>query len=344
MKKMVLMGIRQMEMRRAPEPKIERDTDVLIQMKRVGVCGSDVHYYTTGRIGSQVAHYPFAVGHEGAGVVEQVGAAVERVKPGDHIAIEPAMSCWQCDQCQSGRPHTCRKLRFLGCPGQAEGCLAEYIIMPQECCFAIRDEMTLDQAALSEPLAIGVYAVKRSIPMQGAKVGILGAGPIGMSVMLPALHEGAAAVYVTDKIPERLELARRMGAAWAGNPAEEDVIAAVAECEPLQLDVVFECCGQQDALDQAVKLVKPGGKLMVVGIPEVDRVSFGIDDMRRKELCIQNVRRQVHCVQAALDLIDSGAIVVDPFITHRFSFDQTKEAFDLVADYRDGVLKAMIEF
>jgi len=218
MKAMKLTGICQMEMMEVPTPGIVNDTDVLIKMKTIGVCGSDVHYYATGRIGSQVVDYPFAVGHEGSGVVEAVGSAVTNVEPGDRIAIEPAMSCGECDQCQAGRPHTCRKLRFLGCPKQAEGCLSEYIVMPEQCCFKITDETTFDEAAISEPLAIGVYAVKQSIPMQGAKVGILGAGCIGLSVLLPARAQGAAKIYATDKIDGRLDLAKKAGAVWGGNP------------------------------------------------------------------------------------------------------------------------------
>lgn len=345
MKSMKLTGIRQMEMMEVPTPEIVNDDDVRIRMKTVGVCGSDVHYYETGQIGSQVVEYPFAVGHEGCGVVEAVGPAVTKVQPGDRIAIEPAMSCGECDQCLAGRPHTCRKLRFLGCPGQAEGCLSEYIVMPEQCCYKITGKTTFDEAAISEPLSIGVYAVKQSIPMQGAKVGILGSGCIGLSVLLPSIAQGADKVYVTDKIDNRLELACKAGAAWTGNPDGEDVVAKVAELEPGGLDVVFECCGEQDALDQAIDMLKPGGKLLLIGIPPTaERVTFEIDKLRRKELCIQNIRRQNHCVQPALDMMDRGDFDVNVMVTHRFPFEQTKAAFDLAASYEDGVLKAMIDF
>jgi len=301
-----------------------------------------VHYYTTGRIGSQVVKYPFRVGHECAAIVQETGLGVTRVKPGDRIAVDPAVPCHRCDQCLCGRQHTCRNLRFLGTPGQGEGCLCEYIVMPEQSCFLIKPDTTLEQAAIVEPLSIGVYSVKLSIPMQGARIGILGCGPIGLSVLMPALVQGAEKVYVTDKIDLRLNVARRAGAAWTGNPDKEDVVAKICDQEPLLLDAVFECCGQQEALDQAVQLLKPGGKLIIVGIPEIDRVSFSIDDIRRKEICIQNVRRQNKCVRPAIDLIESGRINVDFMITHRFTLEQTKEALDLVADYRDGVVKAMI--
>jgi len=344
MKAMMLTGLRQMEMKEVSTPVLLNDRDVRIKMKTLGVCGSDIHYYVSGKIGSQVVSYPYTVGHEGAGEVEAVGKGVTMVKPGDRIAIEPAMPCWECDQCIAGRPHTCRNLRFLGCPGQAEGSLSEYIVMPETSCFKIPDHMSYDEAAISEPLAIGLYAVKQSIPMKGAKVGILGFGPIGMSVMLPALAMGAKEVYVTDKIDERLRIAERSGAVLTANPEREDVAQKITEKVPELLDVVFECCGQQEAIDNAVDLLKPGGKLMIIGIPEFDRWSLPVDKSRHKELCIQNVRRQNEAVQPALDMMAAGEISVSAMTTHRFSFEKSKEAFDLVAAYGDGVMKAMIDF
>lgn len=344
MKAMMLTGIKEMEMKEVPKPMIENDTDVLIKMKTIGVCGSDVHYYTTGKIGSQVVKYPFPVGHEGAGEVAEVGKGVTRVKPGDRIAIEPAMPCFECDQCLEGRIHTCRNLRFLGCPGQAEGCLSEYIVMPETSCIPISDKLSYDQGAISEPLAIGVYAVQQSVPMNGKKVGVLGFGPIGMSVLLPALARGAEKVYVTDKIPERLDLARKAGAEWAGNPEKDDVVGEIIGKEPQMLDVVFECCGQQDAIENAVDLLKPGGKLMIIGIPEFDHWSFPVDKLRHKEITITNVRRQVDCVEPSLEMMENGTIDVSLMPTHRYKFEDTKEAFDLVTEYKDGVMKAMIDF
>ncbi|MFA7231769.1 MAG: alcohol dehydrogenase catalytic domain-containing protein [Victivallaceae bacterium] len=342
MKAMQLTGLRRMELREVPKPVIAGERDVLIKMTHVGVCGSDVHYYLNGRIGSQVVKYPFAVGHEGAGIVESVGAAVTRVKPGDRIAIEPGNPCYVCDQCLAGRQHTCRVLTYLGCPGQAEGCLSEYIVMPETSCFLIPDGMTLEEAALSEPLSIGVYAVKQSVFMAGAKIGILGCGPIGLSVLLPALTQGAEKIYVTDKIDERLAVARTAGAGWTGNPLKADIVREIAVCEPLLLDVVFECCGQQEAVEQALEILKPGGKLMLIGIPETDHLEFNMDLMRRKEICVQNVRRQNHCVQAAIDMIARKDFDVNVMTTHRFPFEQTAAAFELAAEYRDGVIKAMI--
>lgn len=344
MKAMKLTGLRQMEMQDVPKPTISKPTDVLIKMARVGICGSDVHYFAEGGIGSQRVQYPWAVGHEGGGVVQEVGAAVTRVKPGDRIAFDPAQPCGECDQCLAGRPHTCRNLNFLACPGQVEGCLTEYLVMPERSCYPIPDSMTFDEATIVEPLSIGVYAITLSVPMPGATVGILGAGPIGLSVLLPAKAQGAKHVYMTDKIDARLQTATRAGADWVGNPNTEDVVAAITEREPDLLDVVFECSGKQDAIDQGVEILKPGGKLLLIGIPSENRISFDISLVRRKEICIQNVRRQNDCVQRAIDMIANKEIDVNVMVTHHVPFAQTKEAYDMVADYQDGVVKAMVMF
>jgi len=344
MKAMMLTGIRQMELKEISEPSVINPNDIKIKMSVLGICGSDIHYYTQGQIGSQKVEYPFTVGHEGAGVVVEVGKGVKRVKPGDLLAIEPAMPCWECDQCLSGRHHTCRKLRFLGCPGQAEGCLMEYIVMPEESCFPLSSNLTPDHGSISEPMAIGIYAVKKSGGVKNLNIGILGFGPIGMSVMLAAKAQGAKNIYVTDKIDQRLAIATKEGAFFKGNPEKEDVVATILDKTSLGLDVVFECCGQQDAFDQAIQILKPGGKLIVVGIPEFDRWSMDVETTRRREISLQFIRRQVDCVDAAIEMMDNGSINISNMVTHRFPFAKSKEAFDLVAGYKDGVMKAMIDF
>ncbi len=344
MKAMMLTGIRNMELMDVPDPVVSNPRDVKIRLSVVGICGSDIHYYTRGRIGSQVVSYPFTVGHEGAGIVVETGPEVTRVKVGDSIAIEPALSCNECDQCLAGRKHTCRKIRFLGCPGQAEGCLSEYIVMPEENCFPLSGKLTADHGSVSEPLSIGLYSLKKAGKPGNSKIGILGFGPIGMSVLLAAKTCDPRSVYVTDKIDERLAIARKEEVSYTGNPLNEDIVKSILKKEPLGLDTVFECCGEQEALDQAITLLKPGGELIVVGIPESDRWSMGVDDTRRKEISIFFVRREVDCVDPVLQLMKKEKINIKNMVTHRFPFSQTKEAFDLVAGYRDGVMKAMIDF
>jgi len=343
MKAVALTGIRQMEVMDVPEPSIKRDSDVLLKVEMVGVCGSDMHFYETGRIGSEVVEYPFIVGHECAATVEAIGRAVTRVKVRDRVAVEPAIACHNCDQCKQGRENTCRNIKFLGCPGQVEGCLCEYIVMPEDCCFPVGDRLTLAQAVLCEPLAIAVYAVKQARLRERADIAILGAGPIGLSCLITAKAENAQTCYVTEKVKARVEVAGNNGATWVGNPNEQDIVREILKRQSAGMDVVFECAGQQETLDQGVELLKPGGKLMLIGIPRIERISFVIEKMRRREITLVNVRRQNKCAQSCIDLIASGKINVDFMATHRFKLQQAQEAFDMVAGYRDGVVKAMIE-
>jgi L-iditol 2-dehydrogenase len=258
------------------------------------------------------------------------------------VVVDPSVSCGTCDQCRLGHFHTCRKVRFLGCPGQLEGCLCDLMVMPEDCCHSAGG-LTADQAALVEPLTIGNYAVQLSGGLRGKKIGILGSGPIGLSVLLSARVAGAATVYVTDRLDYRLEAARQQGAAWTGNPDRTDIVRDIMEREPLELDAVFECCGRQSALDQAVKLCKPMGRVMIVGIPETDRISFAVHDARRKGLAFVSVRRQNKCIDPVIDMIREGRISPDFMITHRFSLNRAAGAFELLADYRDGIIKAMVD-
>ncbi len=344
MRRAALTGINRIELLQEPKPKITKGTDVLIRMQVVGLCGSDMHYYRTGRIGSQVVQYPFTVGHEGAGVVEEVGSAVTLVRPGDRVSIEPSIACGHCDQCRTGRPHTCRNNLFLGCPGQLEGNLAEYIVMPQTQCIPLAGNQRIDDGATCEPLAIGLYALKQAQLQAGQTIGIIGFGPIGMSTFQMAQAHGYSNIYVSERIPERVLFVQRLGAKWVGNPDKEDVAAAIASTQPRLLDVVFECSGQQEALDTAVDILKPGGKLIVVGIPEFDRWTLSADLTRRKEITLINIRRQNNCTHQALEMLANGKVNGSAMITHRFHLSDVVEAFDLVSNYRDGVMKAMIHF
>lgn len=342
MKTALLTGVGKFEIKDLPKPRIINDTDVLINIKMVGVCGSDIHYYTTGRIGDQIVKYPFITGHEAAGIVEAVGDKVTKVKPGQRIAIDPAVSCGKCDQCLSGRENTCRELLFLGCPGQLEGALTEYIVQNENSCFPINDDMTFEQAVLSEPLAIAVYAVERSNPSPVSNIAILGAGPIGISVFHMLRTRKTGDIYITDRIDDRLSFAHQLNPVYTGNPNKTDVVKEIAAQEPLLMDVVYECSGDEEAYKQAVDLLKPGGFLVIVGIPEVDYIQFPIHELRRREITIINVRRQANATQKALDYLANNDINMDSMVTHHFNLDQTGKAFELVAGYKDGVMKAMI--
>jgi L-iditol 2-dehydrogenase len=342
MRAAALTGIRHMEIVDLPKPTINNDNDVLLKVAVVGVCGSDVHYYLSGRIGSKIVQYPYVVGHECSANVEAVGKKVKYVRPGDTVAVEPAVSCHQCPQCKMGRENTCCKLKFLGVPGELAGCLCEYIVMPEDCCLPTSGRLTHEQTALCEPFAIGVYTIQQSKLAKGGKIAIFGSGPIGLSCLVAAKIQDVGAIYVTDKVDYRAEFARKTGATWAGNPDKSDIVKEILKQEPLGVDVACECAGQQETVDQAVEVLRPGGILMLVGIPEFDRVSFPVNTVRRKEITIINVRRQNRCTQRAIEHVASGRASIDSFATHRFKIEQANEAYEIVADYKDGVVKAMI--
>ena len=333
-----------MELHEVPDPGPPGEGQLLLKVETVGVCGSDIHYYNIGRIGEQVVEYPFTVGHECAATVIEAGEKTEGFKPGDRVAVDPAMPCYECDQCLAGREHTCRNLKFLGCPGQAEGCLSEMIIMPAKSCFRIPGNISFEEAAFAEPLSIGYYAVQLSQIRKGDNIAVLGAGPIGDGVLISAKEVGAGSIYVTDKIDARLDIATKLGAKTVYNVNRCDAVKEISSREQDLLDIVYECCGQQEAFDQAIELLKPGGKLLIVGIPEFERWSFEADRARRKEISIIHVRRQNECIQPALDFISAGKVDTERMITHRFPFEKSKEAFDLVSSYGDGVLKALVDF
>lgn len=337
-----LTGIRAMEVREAPDPQVRTGNDVLLRIDNVGVCGSDMHYYRTGRIGTQVVEFPWVLGHECAATVEAVGGDVTNVSVGDRVALDPLIVCHECDRCTAGLEHLCRDQRFLGCPGQVAGSLAELLVMPSECCYRVPDSVSMEQTTLLEPFAIGLYAQRLGGETEGKRVAILGSGPIGLCVLLAVRAAGACVTYITDLLDERLAIARTCGADVTAVPTRQDIVGEFMAAEPLGFDLAFECAGEQETLDQCVGLVKPGGKVLVVGIPELDRWSFEADAARRKALCIQHVRRQNECVQDAIDLVAAGAVDLDPMVTHHYTLDQTREAYDTVCDYQDGVMKAIV--
>ncbi len=342
MKSVVLNGLKSLMTIDMPGPSVIRDDEVLVEMRSVGICGSDIHYFNEGRIGDQVIRYPFTIGHEGAGVIVEAGVKVTGLDKGDRIVIDPAMPCYRCDQCLSGRYHTCRNLKFLGCPGQNEGCLSEYISIPARSCIPIPAGFSFDLGVLVEPLSVGLYAVRLASVSESDNIGILGSGPIGISVMLAARIASKGRIYMTDLVDARLKMALEMGGDWTGNPESKDIISEIVAAEHGQLDVVFECCGRQEAIDQAIQLLKPGGKLLIAGIPSFETWRFDAHELRRKEITIINVRRQNECMKPIIDLIAAGKISPEKMLTHCFSLSNVQHAFELVAGYHDGVMKAVI--
>lgn len=327
---------------RESDPPEAREGWVRVRMRYVGICGSDVHYYATGRIGDQIVKYPYILGHECSGeVLEGAG----QFAPGARVYVEPAISCHECDQCRAGREHTCRNLKFLGNPSDRAGCMCEEIVVPPECVVPLPPSVGLDEAVFLEPLCIGVYAVMRSRFEPGQTAAIVGAGPIGLSVLLGLCEMSPLKLLVAEPVEARRNAADALGATATFAPSDSGAAEDVIRASAGGVDVAFECAGTQAAIDDASKMIRPGGTLVLIGIPEgLDRVSYDPHMMRRHEITVVNVRRQNNAIGKALPLLERRRDSAEVLITHRFPPTRAKEAFELVQCRADGVIKALLEF
>ena len=231
----------------------------------------------------------------------------------------------------------------MGSPGELEGCLAEYILIPEASCYPLEAGISFEQGVLVEPFSVSRYALESIQKNSSKTIGILGAGPIGLGVLFCARLTGIQRIYVTDKLDYRLDRAKDLGADWAGNPDSMDVVSRLLEIEPDSLDVVFECCGSQEAINQGLELLMPGGSLVIIGIPETDHITFDPHLLRRKEISIHNIRRQNDFTDRTIQIVDEEP-EIKSLVTHSFCVDEAYRAFDTVAGYKDDVIKAIIKF
>ncbi|MBM4018817.1 MAG: NAD(P)-dependent alcohol dehydrogenase [Planctomycetes bacterium] len=341
MKALVLHGIRDLRVEEVRKPR-PGPGQVLVRVRAVGLCGSDVHYYTHGRIGEQVVREPMIVGHEGAGEVAALGPGVEGLTVGRRVAIEPAISCGRCEYCVTGRPNLCPTVRFCSTPPN-DGLMCEFAVIERHQCVPIPDALSWDEAAMLEPLQVGVHAGNLAGVRPGDTAAVVGAGCIGLACMEVARAAGAGRIIVTDKLDYRLKLARKLGATDTINVDKKDPAGEVSRLTGGRMaDVVFECTNRAAGAPQAWGLAGIGGRVMMAGIPEEDEVSFDSHTPRRKELLVQYVRRSRHAARQAIDLVASKRVNVAGWVTHRVPLAGAKKAFDMVADYADGVLKAVI--
>ena len=313
---------------------------VRVRMRHVGICGSDVHYYETGRIGDQIVKYPFVLGHEGSGEV-----AAGQSRTGAPIYIEPAIACHECDQCLEGRENTCRNLKFLGNPLELAGCMSEEVALPAECIVALPEWMPLDEAVLLEPLSIGVHAVSRARVIKGCRVAIVGAGPIGLTTLLAASDFTPREVLVSEPVAARRAAAEKLGARRSFDPGGGGAAGAIYDASHGGVDVAFECAGTQESIDDATRMLRPGGTLVLIGIPaDLDRATYDPHLARRREITAVNVRRQNRCVEKALAILERRRDAARVLLTHRFPPAQAKKAFELVLQKADGAIKALISW
>jgi L-iditol 2-dehydrogenase len=324
-----------------PIPQVGPD-EVLIRIKSVGVCASDLHYYREGGIGANKVTSPLVIGHEPSGVIEEIGPNVTTIKKGDRVAIEPAKPCWECDICKAGYTNVCKQVQFFGTP-PIDGALREFVAWPARLVVPIPDSMTFDEAAMMEPLAVGVYSVKVAKLKGGESIAILGAGAIGLSVLQAAKLKHPQAIIVTEPVAERRAAALKLGADAAIDTSPGDAVAGVIAANGgRDPDVVFECAGEPETIRDAAELARPLGTVVIVGIPVEDHYSFPASATRKKGLTIKMIRRSRGVTEKCIQMVKRGEAEVASYATHVFPLEQTKEALELSASKKNGVIRAMI--
>ncbi len=303
----------------------------LVRVKSVGICGSDLHWFGEGSIGDAKLEHPLVLGHEMAGVTED----------GQRVAIDPAIPCGHCEFCEHGHPNLCSNLIFAG-HGETDGSLREWMAWSEKCLQPIPDSISDTDGAMLEPLGVAMHTVDLGKVKAGMSVGVFGCGPIGLLIIQMARLSGAANIIATDKLPHRVEAARRFGADEAYLVEDNSHLREIqAATQGRGVDVSFEAAGAQEAVNDAFAAVRPGGRVILAGIPDDDRTSFSASIARRKGLTIKLVRRMKHTYPRAIELVSKGLVDVNSIVTHRFPLAEAREAFR-VAERREG-LKIIIE-
>ena len=303
--------------------------DVLVKIAAVGICGSDVHYYEHGRIGSYVVDEPMVIGHEAAGTVVDVGADVDRARVGDRVALEPGVPCRNCGQCLTGRYNLCPHVQFFATP-PVDGAIAEYVSLASSFAHPVPHGLSLDRAAMAEPVSVGIWACRRAGVTSGDRVLVTGAGPIGLLAAQVARAFGARSVTVTDMSAFRLDVARRLG------------MQAQLATEPLtqEYDVVLECSGAPAAFRSGLAATARAGRVVLVGMG-ADQMSFDVPFLQGREITLTGTFRYANTYPQAIDLIATGAVDVEAVMTHSFDIDHTEDALTL-AGREPNSLKAVV--
>jgi len=316
--------------------------EVLIGVRSVGICGSDVHYYTHGRVGSYVVKEPIILGHECSGEIFKVGKDVSRLEVGQRVTVEPGFFCGKCRYCIEGRYNLCRNMRFYATP-PVNGAFAEFVSAPAENVFPLPDGMSYEEGALIEPLAVGMMAAKRGSITPHDSVAVLGAGPIGQMILQAAKASGAVKTYVTDILDYRLDYARRLGASFVFNSDREDVVQRILDLTHGDgVDVVVDASGSPSAIQQAFRIVRPGGRIVLVGIYPALEIRAPLGYAIDKELDIRGVFRYANMYSTAIQLVSMGRIDVKSLITHTFPFEKLPDGFETYIGKIGDPMKIMI--
>ncbi|MBS3791564.1 MAG: alcohol dehydrogenase catalytic domain-containing protein [Candidatus Bipolaricaulota bacterium] len=344
MKQANLVGEKEIAFEEVEKPTPE-DGEVLIEVKSCGICGSDVHSYQGEH---PFVHPPIVLGHEFSGVVSETGKDVKNVNPKDKVVVEPNIVCNDCYNCNHGRYNICENLQVIGNVGY-DGAFADFIAVPEEKVIKIPEDMGFEEGALVEPTAVGVHAVRISDQKLGDKVVVIGAGTIGLVTLVAAKDAGASETIITDLEDSRLERAKNLGADHAINTGElDDGLSEFIQAEFGKdgADIIFDCVGFDNTLNQAIEVARKGTQIMLVGVPK-GNLDVNMAFVQDRELDIQGSLMYVQRdFKTAVNMIDRGQIKTEDLITNRFDFEELEEAFELAIDPSNmgEKLKVMVNF
>jgi L-iditol 2-dehydrogenase len=330
----IMYGTHDIRLEEVPVPE-PGPKEVLVEIEAVGVCGSDVHYYEEGRIGSFVVREPLILGHESMGTIIGLGEEVTKHEVGERVTLEPGVPDGTCRECRAGRYNLCPNVKFFATP-PVNGAFTNYVNIHEDFAFALSDELSDNAGALMEPLSVGIWACRKAKVEAGDHVLVTGAGPIGLLAMQVALAQGATQVTITDVAPERLEMAEKTGATRTINVAEEPLADAGVE-----VDALIECSGNQAALGDGIRSVRPAGIVVVVGMGPGEETSIPLSLIQTREITLTGTFRYANTYPAAIELAATGKVDLDAIVTGYYGLGDTEEA--LQASRKDpGNVKPMV--
>jgi L-iditol 2-dehydrogenase len=314
--------------------------EIQVRVGAVGICGSDMHYYSEGAVGDTPCVFPMVMGHEPSGTVVKCGAGVTGWNPGDRAALEPALYCYHCEFCRTGHHNVCANIRFLSTPGHP-GFFREYVNLPAANLLSIAPEMPLELATIVEPLAVALHSMQFASLESADTVAVIGAGPIGLLTIACAKLAGVKRIWAVEPVPHRRELAKHLGADAAADPSDLDQIHK--DTGGRGVDCAIDCAAKARTTNDAIRLARNAGRVVITGIHSEPEVGFEMSPMRRKELTVFNVRRSNHESHAALAMLAAHQSWFAPLVTHSRPMDQIASAFAIAEAYSDGVGKMVVK-
>lgn len=342
-----LYGPKDIRIENVDRPPPPQAGEVLLHIKAVGLCGSDLHMYETGRIGYTDVEEPFILGHEFMGVVAEVGDNAldgmhNPLQVGQRVVVEPCVPCWRCELCENGHPNLCPNHYFYGLFPD-HGALREQMIVQARNCFPMPDSLSDETGPLLETLGIAIHAIDFSKIKIASRVAVIGAGPVGLLITRLASLMGASQVFAFDKLAWRVEKAREWGATHAFDVTECDTVQAVIEhTDGRGVDVAIEAAWADHTVQQGADMLRHGGRLVLVGIPPDDKLHLQHSVARRKGLTIIMSRRMKHTYPRAIDLATSGKVNLEELVSHTYDLSKTAEAYANNFAYQDGINKVIL--